>query len=104
LNEIFHQAFKRRSSFRRKDVLYPVRAKKWVSNLLACLAALSEEELCRAASMRAALKVMPPNCFHGNYLRYREHNNTTEQRIFSAIKHSFSTQSPPLVVNKQLTK
>ena len=39
-------------------------------------AALSEEELCRASSTKVALEVLPPIYFHGNYNRYREHNNT----------------------------
>jgi len=46
--------------------------------------------------MYIALKVMPPIYFHGDYNRYKEHNNTIGWSKFSATKHYFSTQSLPL--------
>ena len=39
---------------------------------------------------------MPPICFHGNYNRYKENNNTVWQSKFSITKHYFSTLSSPL--------
>jgi len=38
---------------------------------------------------QVALKVMPPDYFHGNCNSYRKHNNTIWQSIFSATKHYF---------------
>ena len=35
-------------------------------------------------------KVMPPICFHGSY-SHSKYNNIIEYRIFSAIKHYFSS-------------
>ena len=42
---------------------------------------------------------MPPIHFHGNYNRYKEHNNTIQQRKFWTRKHYYSTQSPPLAMH-----
>ena len=39
---------------------------------------------------------MHPIYFYRNYNRYKEGNNTTWYRNFSATKHWFSMQSPPL--------
>jgi hypothetical protein len=35
-----------------------------------------ESVTCKGDDTRAAPKVMPPIYFHGNYNRYKEHNNT----------------------------
>ena len=39
-------------------------------------AAVSEEEFSLDADTLVTPKVMPPISFHGNYSRYKEHNNT----------------------------
>mgnify|MGYP001853061509 CR=1 FL=1 len=41
---------------------------------------------------------MPPIYFHGNYNRYKEHNNAVWQSKFSATKYYFSAHSLPLAM------
>lgn len=71
--------------------LFPSPTRPRVSNHAASLGHNEWRGIVQGQIYKGCLKVMPPNCSHGNYNQYKEHNNCLTEQILDYKTPFFNT-------------